>query len=71
MRRVLKRLQVLLPYKSGLNAIGNPYNSEGFFKLCKDYELPHDSMRYRDEKFFGTHQHWGWSDYIGANSMTH
>ena len=27
-------------------------------------------MRYRDEKFFGTHQHGGWSDYINQDSMT-
>ena len=25
---------------------------------------------YRNEKFFGTHQHGGWSDYIGPDSMT-
>ena len=28
-------------------------------------------MRYRDEKFFGTHQHGGWSDYINQDSVTH
>ena len=27
-------------------------------------------MRYRNEKFFVTHQHWGWSYYIGPDSMT-
>ena len=27
-------------------------------------------MKYRDEKFFGTHQHGGWSDYINPDSMT-
>ena len=28
-------------------------------------------MGYRNEKFFGTHQHWGWFDYIGPDSMRH
>ena len=27
-------------------------------------------MRYQNEKFFGTHQYGGWSDYIGPDSMT-
>ena len=70
MRRVLKRLQVPLPYKLGFNAIDNPYSSKGFFKLCEDYGAPHDLMRYQNNKFFGTHQHGSWSDYIGADSVT-
>ena len=55
-RRVLKRLQVPLPYESGFNAANNPFSSEGFFKICEDYEVPHDSMKYRDEKFYWTYQ---------------
>ena len=55
-RRVLKRLQVPLLYESGFNVVDNPYSREGFFKLCKNYEVPHDPMRYQNEKFFGTHQ---------------
>ena len=27
-------------------------------------------MKYQNENFSGTHQHRGWSDYIGPNSMT-
>ena len=43
-RRVLKMLQVPLPYESGFNATDNPYSSEEFFKLCEDYGVPHDSI---------------------------
>ena len=69
--RVLKRLQVPLPYESGFNAANNPYSSEGFFKLCEDNGVPHDPMRYQNEKFFGTHQHGGWLDYVGPDAMMH
>ena len=70
-KRVLKRLQVPLPYKSGFNATNNSHSSKGFFKLCEGYGVPHDLMRYQNEKFFGTHQHGGWLTYIGPDSMTH
>ena len=70
MKRVLKRLQVPLPYESRFNAADNLYSSGGFFKLCQDYGLPHNPLRYQNEKFFGTHQHEGWSDYIDPDSMT-
>ena len=56
-RRVLKRLQVPLPHKAGFNPSDNPHSNEEFFKLCEDYKIPHDSMRYQNEKFFGTQQH--------------
>ena len=49
----------------------NPYSSKRFFKLCEDYEVPHDPMKYRNEKLCGTHQHGDWSDYIGPDSMMH
>ena len=50
-KQVLKRLQVPLPYESGFNATDNPYSSEGFFKLCESYGVPHDPKGYQDEKF--------------------
>ena len=30
---------------------------KGSSKFVRTYEVSHDPMRYRDEKFFGTHQH--------------
>ena len=71
-RRILKRLQVLLPQEAGFNAADNPYTNEEFFKICDDYGVPHDPVRYRDEKFYWTYQRcvvWP-NDYIGPDSMT-
>ena len=52
-RQVLKRLQVLLPHESGFNASDNPYTNDEFFKIWRDYGVPHDPMKYRDENFIG------------------
>ena len=43
-----------------------------FFKICEDYRVPNNPMKYRDEKFYWTYQrgvHWP-DDYIGPDSMT-
>ena len=73
MRRILKRLQVPLQHETGFNAADNPYTKEEFFKICVDYGVPHDPMKYRDEKFYWTYQSgFGWpDDYLGPDSMTH
>ena len=73
MRRILKRLQVLLPHEAGFKAADSPYTNEEFFKICEDYRVSNDPMKNRDEKFCWTYQHGvGWSDdYIGPDSMTH
>ena len=71
-RRVLKRLQTPLPHETGFNAANNPYTESEFFKICEDYRVPNDPMKYRDEKFYWTYQHgvhWP-DDYIGPDSMT-
>ena len=71
-RQVLKRLQVPLPHETGFNTADNPYTESEFFKMCEDYGVPNDPIRYRDEKFYWTYQHGvGWpNDYIGPDSMT-
>ena len=72
MRCVLKRLQVPLPHETGFNAADNPYTESEFLKICEDYRVPNDPMRYRDEKFYWSYQcgiHWP-DDYIGPDSMT-
>ena len=72
LRRVLKRLQVPLPHETGFNAADNPYTKSEFFKICEDYRVPNDPMKYRDEKFYWTYQrgvHWPY-DYLGPDSMT-
>ena len=71
-RRILKRLQTPLPHETGFNAADNPYTESEFFKICEDYRVPNDPMKYRDEKFYWTYQrgvYWP-DDYIGPDSMT-
>ena len=46
MRQVLKRLQVPLPHKASFNTADNPYTSEEFYKICEDYVVPNDPMKY-------------------------
>ena len=53
MRQVLKRLQVPLPHETGFNAADNPYTESEFLKICEDYRVPNDSMKYQDENFIG------------------
>ena len=71
-RQVLKRLQVPLPHETGFNVADNPYTESEFLKICEDYGVPNDPMRYRDEKVYWTYQHSVGSpnDYIGPDSMT-
>ena len=71
-RRVLKRLQVPFPHETGFNAADNPYTDSESFKIFKDYRVPNDPMKYRDEKFYWTYQHGvGWpNDYIGLDPRT-
>ena len=71
-RRVLKRLQTPLPHETGFNAADNSYTESEFLKICEDYRVPNDPMRYSDEKLYWTYQHgvhWP-DDYIGPDSMT-
>ena len=61
-----------LPHETGFNMADNPYTESEFFKICEDYRVPNDPMKYWDEKFYWTYQHGtGWpDDYIGPDSMT-
>ena len=72
MRRVLKRLQVPLPHETGFNTADNPYTESEFLKICENYRVPNNPMKYQDEKFYWSYQHdihWP-DDYIGPDSMT-
>ena len=46
--------------------------SSEFLKICEDYSVPNDPMKYWDEKFYWTYQcsvHWP-DNYFGPDSMT-
>ena len=69
-RRILKRLQTPLPHETGFDMAD--YTESEFLKICEDYRVPNDPMKYRDENFYWTYQcgvHWP-DDYIGPDSMT-
>ena len=71
-RRVLKKLQTPLPHETGFNAADNPYTESEFFKICEDYRVPNNPMKYQDEKFYWSYQRgivW-LNDYLGPDSMT-
>ena len=71
-RRILKKLQTPLPHETGFNAADNPYTESEFLKICADYGVPNDPMKYRNEKFYWSYQRGvGWpDDYLGPDSMT-
>ena len=53
MRRVLKRLQVPLPHETAFNVADNTYTESEFFKICEDYRVPNDLMKYGTKNFIG------------------
>ena len=60
------------PHETSFNAADNPYTESEFLKICEDYRVPNNPMKYCDEKFYWTYQlgvHWP-NDYIGPDSMT-
>ena len=61
-----------MPHETNFNAADNPYTESELLKICEDYRVPNDPMRYRDEKFYWTYQCGvGWTDdYIGPDLMT-
>ena len=68
----MKKLQVPLPHETGFNMADNPYTESEFLKICENYGVPNDPMRYRDEKFYWSYQRGvGWpNDYLCPVSMT-
>ena len=61
-----------MPHETGFNAADNPYTESEFLKICEDYRVPNNPMKYRDEKFYWSYQRgvcWP-NDYLGPDSMT-
>ena len=42
-RRILKRLQVALPYQNRFSQFDNPYSKEAFQDICSEYGVDSDS----------------------------
>ena len=75
-RRILKILEIPLPYENSFNQFNNPYNHEKFIRICSEYGVSNDLMKWRNQKYFSTWQSRAWEtnkpgmSYINGNSFS-
>ena len=75
-RRILKILEIPLPYENSFNQYNNPYNREKFIGICSEYGVSNDLTKWRNQKYFSTWQSKGWEtgrpgmSYINENSFS-
>ena len=55
-RRILKILEIPLPYENSFNQYNNPYNHEKFIGICSEYGVSNDLTKWRNQKYFSTWQ---------------
>ena len=59
-RRILKILEIPLPYENSFNQYSNPYNHEKFIGFCSEYGVSNDLTKWRNQKYFSTWQSRTW-----------
>ena len=75
-RRILKILEIPLPYENSFNQYNNPYNHEKFIVICSEYGVSNDLTKSRNQKYFSTWQSRAWEtgkpdmSYINENSFS-
>ena len=75
-RRILKILEIPLPYENSFNQYNNPYNHEKFIGICSEYGVSNDLTKWRNQKYFSTWQSRAWetgkpgTSYINGNSFS-
>ena len=75
-RRILKILEIPLPYDNFFNQYNNPYNHEKFIGICSEYGVSNDLTKWRNQKYFSTWQSRAWEtnkpgmSYINKNSSS-
>ena len=75
-RRILKILEIPLPYENSFNQYNNPYNHEKFIGICSEYGVSNDLIKWRNQKYFSTWQSRAWEtgkpgmSYINENSVS-
>ena len=75
-RRILKILEIPLPYENSFNQSNNPYNHEKYIHICSEYEVGNDLTKWRNQKYFSTWQSRAWEtgkpgmSYINENSWS-
>ena len=75
-RRILKILEIPLPYKNSFNQYNNPFNHEKFISICSEYGVSNELTKWRNQKYFSTWQSRAWEtgkpgmSYINENSFS-
>ena len=75
-RRILKIMEIPLPYENSFNQYNNPYNHEKFKSICKEYVVSKDLTEWRNQKYFLMWQSRAWEtgkpgmSYINENSFS-
>ena len=75
-RRILKILEIPLPYENSFNQYNNPYNHEKCIGICSEYGVSNDLTKWRNQKYFSTWQSRVWEtgkpgmSYINENSFS-
>ena len=75
-RRILKILEIPLPYENSFNQYNNSYNHEKFIGICSEYGVSNDLTKWRNQKYFSTWQSRAWKtgkpgmSYINENSFS-
>ena len=59
-RRILRILQILLPYDNSFHKYNNPYSREMFMKICNEYGVSNDLIKWRNQGYFTTWQSKAW-----------
>ena len=75
-RRILKILEISLPYENSFNQYNNPYNHEKSIRISSEYGVSNDFTKWRNQKYFSTWQSRAWEtgkpgmSYINENSFS-
>ena len=75
-RRILKILEIPLPYENSFNQYNNSYNHEKFTGICSEYGVRNDLTKWRNQKYFSTWQSRAWEtgkpgmSYINENTFS-
>ena len=59
-RRILKILEIPLPYENSFNQYNNPYNHEKFIGIGSEYGVSNNLTKWRNQKYFSTWQSRAW-----------
>ena len=75
-RRILKILEIPLPYENSFNQFNNQYNHEKYIHVCSEYGVSNDLTKWRNQKYFSTWQSRAWEtgkagmSYLNENSWS-